>query len=166
MHPRTTRLSTLILVTPCLLLSQCSHSPSYPRTPVSQKKMEWQVIGHNPLTYAPKGVKPPETVSASSSVPEYVYLADRRTRFYIPPLAVEYRQRALAARAESLKLGPEVMPPRLIPKPERVKKRFSAKEAALLVIRIPATALIVCLAINPYGYPPDMSGALDEIWGR
>lgn len=160
MHASPARLSTLALAMSCLLLCQCSHQQ--PIAP--HRKMQWQVVGHDPLTYAPMGFKPPGTEISQTSVPEYVYLADRSTRFYIPPLATEYREAALAARADSLKLGPEIMPPRDIPKPERVKKSFSAKETARLVYRVPATALIGCLVIlSPYG-PLDVSDALDGIW--
>lgn len=150
-----------VLVTSCLLLCQCTHQP-----PVAPRhKVQWQVVGHDPLTYAPKGFNPPET--EAMSVPEYVYLADRQTRFYIPPRAAAFREAALATRADSLKLGPEVDPPRSKPAPRHRQKGSLATQTACLVYRLPATAMFYFVAYFTGPHDPSaVEETLDCIWGR
>lgn len=90
-------LCALSLVAPCLLLCQCSH----PETVVAQPRVEWQVVGHAPLTYAPRGFPPPAPDSYDAVSASYVYVMDRQTRYYVPWNHAEAKRQALLIREAS-----------------------------------------------------------------
>ena len=89
-----------LLLAGCLLLSHCAQRE--PAAPPSPDQVEWYIARKEPLTFCPKGQHlPDQTVPSWGD--EYVYLADRRTRFYIPPKHLGHRSQALALRQASLK---------------------------------------------------------------
>ncbi len=90
-------LSALFLVPACALLCQCTHQPTAP----AQARVEWRVIGREPLTYAPKGYAPPAPDNYDSVTASYVYLMDRQTRYYVPWNHPEAKRQALLAREAS-----------------------------------------------------------------
>jgi hypothetical protein len=83
-----------------LCLCQCAHPEKKPG--VADKaapQVEWYIASQDPLTYCPKGHALP--AGKSSEFSTFVYLADRRTRFYIPPKAMAPYRQALQLRQES-----------------------------------------------------------------
>lgn len=83
-----------------LSLSQCAHSDKKPGvTDQAAPQVEWYIASQDPLTYCPKGHALP--TGKSSEFSTFVYLADRRTRFYIPPKAMAPYRQALQLRQES-----------------------------------------------------------------
>lgn len=82
----------------CLLLAQCVHQPvaTEPEDPV-----EWYVASREPLTYCPKGHQLPRPGTVEMIGAEYVYLADRKTRFHIPQGCMAHRNQALELREAS-----------------------------------------------------------------
>lgn len=90
-------LCALSLVTPCLLLCHCTQ----PAPGVAPPQVEWRVVGHHPLTYAPKGFPPPVPDSYDAVSVSYVYVMDRPTRYYIPWNHAEAKRQALLIREAS-----------------------------------------------------------------
>lgn len=90
-------LSSLVVAVSSLLLCQCTHQPAV----AAQPKVEWQVIGHEPLTYAPKGYAPPAADSHDAVTTSYVYVMDRQTRYYVPWNHPEAKRQALLFREAS-----------------------------------------------------------------
>lgn len=91
------RAAACLLVT-CLLLSQCAHRKVAP--PVAAG-VAWDAAAHAPLTYCPKGHQLPAAGSASAQGAEFIYLMDRKTRYFIPPGCADHRRQALALREAS-----------------------------------------------------------------
>lgn len=83
-----------------ILLSQCAHREPAELPPPAH--VEWYIAQNEPLTFCPKGQHLPDQTVPSRGE-EYIYLADRRTRFYIPPKHLVHRSQALALRQASLK---------------------------------------------------------------
>lgn len=85
-----------------VFFSQCSHSP-LPAVATSSK-VEWYISAKEPvLTYCPKGASVPVHQGGQSSGEEFVYLADQRTRYYIPPHGYPlHRQQAIALKQASI----------------------------------------------------------------
>ena len=68
--------------------------------PTSDELKGWYVATQSPLTFCPKGYSlPPVRFRVAEG--EYVYLGDRKTRFYIPSGCLLHRQQALELRALS-----------------------------------------------------------------
>ncbi|MDP1587582.1 MAG: hypothetical protein Q8M07_07570 [Prosthecobacter sp.] len=89
----------LISVLACQCLTQCAHpkkSASHPVPPDAG----WYIASKGPLTYCPKGSVLP--ASSRHEPGAFVYLAGRRTRFYIPPNAMAHHRQALQMRKASL----------------------------------------------------------------
>jgi len=61
-----------------LSLSHCAHWKA------SSVKIAWYVASKTPYTFCPVGHRLPSSGSAEAKHAEYVYLADRSARFYIP----------------------------------------------------------------------------------
>lgn len=76
----------------CLLLCHCVQRSK------QEAKVVWYIASKSPLTYCPKGHRLPAQGTLAA---EYVYLGDRKTRFYIPPGRLLHRQQALELRALS-----------------------------------------------------------------
>jgi hypothetical protein len=91
------RAAACLLVTG-LLLSQCAHRNVAPPGSV---EVEWDAAAHAPLTYCPKGHRLPAAGSASAQGAEFIYLMDRKTRYFIPPGCADHRRQALALREAS-----------------------------------------------------------------
>lgn len=83
-----------------IALGQCAHDKQASPA-ATEAKNDWQMVSRDPLTYAPKGFTPPAAGSYDAVGAEYVYLADRKTRFYVPPRKKEFRAQALAIREAS-----------------------------------------------------------------
>lgn len=81
-------------------------------TPKTASSADWYIASHNPLTYCPKGHQLPQARVNYGPLPTFVYLADRTTRFYIPPGATLHQQQAMKLRklsmAENQRLPPDV----------------------------------------------------------
>lgn len=80
---------------------QSSSPPSAGKA--SLEKTNWYVASKEPLTFCPKGYSLPKS-ERSYTVGEYVYLSDRKTRFFIPigKDGARCRKEALAVRESSL----------------------------------------------------------------
>jgi hypothetical protein len=89
-----------------LSLSQCAHSERKPVAEKAAPRDEWYIASKDPLTYCPKGRVLP--ADKSSELSTFVYLADRRTRFYIPPQSGAHLRQALQLRQESLSASQRV----------------------------------------------------------
>ena len=89
------------------LLGGCAQPEKKAAPPKSTAPVEWYVCGRDPLTYCPRGLKPPPERKPFGRVPSFVYLADRETRFYIPPHAERHREHALQLRELSLQQMPK-----------------------------------------------------------
>lgn len=132
LSPVSLRLLGVTLV--CLLITQCAHSDKKTVAPMLYDRREWYIASQDPLTYCPKGrvlpaANPFEKVT-------YVYLPDRRTRFYIPPGDKRHQQQALAWRASSP------------PAPETPREdRVSAKEVSQCI-----AVSLICLPLAPFIY--------------
>lgn len=85
-----------------VFFSQCSHSP-LPAVATSSK-VEWYISAKEPvLTYCPKGASVPVHQGGQSSGEEFVYLADQRTRYYIPSHGYTlHRQQAIQLKQASI----------------------------------------------------------------
>jgi hypothetical protein len=81
-----------------LLQVQCAHRTPTPQPPV---RIEWYVASREPLTYCPKGHQMPQAGTSEMIGTEYVYLADRKTRFHIPRGCQAHREQALEWRENS-----------------------------------------------------------------
>ncbi|MBE7497169.1 MAG: hypothetical protein HS117_19685 [Verrucomicrobiaceae bacterium] len=88
-----------LLPVTCLALAQCSGSRATSVAPAP--KVEWYIATKEPLTYCPTGHKLPVPDTAAARGAEYIYLADRTTRFHIPPGCMAHRREALALREDS-----------------------------------------------------------------
>jgi hypothetical protein len=89
---------TLPLLLSCLLLAQCVRGPVKP-DPAAP--VDLYVASREPLTYCPKGHQLPRPDTGERIGAEYVYLADRKTRFYIPHGCMAHRNQALELREAS-----------------------------------------------------------------
>lgn len=96
------RICALIFV--CLVVASCKSAPQPPPPAASVESAGWYVASKEPLTFCPKGYKLPG-VQFGRLDGEYVYLADRSSRFYVPvgKDAQFYRKQALVAREASLR---------------------------------------------------------------
>ncbi|MBL9129897.1 MAG: hypothetical protein JNG86_01765 [Verrucomicrobiaceae bacterium] len=74
------------------------------KAPPSSAKVEWYIASQEPLTYCPKGHTVPTSNNGVRKI-EFVYLADRRTRFYIPDGCMAHRAQALDLRWKSRSWG-------------------------------------------------------------
>jgi hypothetical protein len=92
--------SAAIILLSCFSLANCA-KPAKAPAPV-----EWYVASTNPVTMCPKGFVVP--AFKPSQAPTFVYLADRRTRFYIPPRNVAAMNQALAVREASITVPDKV----------------------------------------------------------
>lgn len=81
-------------------LTHCAHPQANPESakPEIGPPVEWYIAQRDPLTYCPKGHQLPPSRAVFGPAPIYVYLADRTTRFYIPPRATSHQQQALELR--------------------------------------------------------------------
>ena len=88
----------------CFVIVSCRSAPEQPQPAASVESAGWYVASEEPLTFCPKGYKVPG-VQFGILDGEYVYLADRNSRFYIPggQYAQFYRKQALVAREASLR---------------------------------------------------------------
>lgn len=95
-------LTCLILL--AFVMASCQSAPQQAQPAASLESAGWYVASEEPLTFCPKGYKLPG-VQFGILDGEYVYLADRSSRFYIPTGtgAQYYRKQALVAREQSLK---------------------------------------------------------------
>ena len=86
------------------VIVSCRSAPEPPQPAASVESAGWHVASKEPLTFCPNGYKLPG-VQYGILDGEYVYLADRNSRFYIPggKYAQFYRKQALVARDASLK---------------------------------------------------------------
>ncbi len=94
-------------ITCLVLLTHCAHRQETSK-PAPAQKVEWYIASKEPLTYCPKGQHLPKEGELPEWGAEYIFLADQRTRFYIPPQHPDHRQQALA-----LKLASDKEPHRL-----------------------------------------------------
>lgn len=93
----------------CLCLVSCAERPASPAASAEKASLEktnWYVASREPLTLCPKGYSLPGPEDGRTMA-EYVYLGDRKTRFFIPSGAstMRFREEALAAREVSLGFG-------------------------------------------------------------
>lgn len=88
----------------CFVIVSCRSAPEPPQPAASVESGGWYVASEEPLTFCPNGYKLPG-VQYGILDGEYVYLADRKSRFYIPggKGAQYYRNQALVARDASLR---------------------------------------------------------------
>lgn len=95
-------LTCLILL--AFVMASCQSAPQQAQPAASLESAGWYVASEEPLTFCPKGYKLPG-VQFGILDGEYVYLADRSSRFYIPTGtgAQYYRKQALVAREASFK---------------------------------------------------------------
>lgn len=91
------RLPLCLATLSCLLLTQCAQHPMQSRSPAESG---WRVASKTPLIYCPPGhALPPRN---HYDPPQYVSLADKQTRFYLPRGEVVHLRQALAWREASL----------------------------------------------------------------
>jgi len=93
---------SFLLITSLVLLTQCAHRQETSKQAPAHK-VEWYIASKEPLTYCPKGQRLPKEGELPEWGTEYIFLADRRTRFYIPPQHPHHRQQALALKLASSK---------------------------------------------------------------
>lgn len=88
----------------CFVIVSCRSATEPPQPTASVESGGWYVASEEPLTFCPNGYKLPG-VQYGILDGEYVYLADRKSRFYIPKGtgAQYYRNQALVARDASLR---------------------------------------------------------------
>jgi hypothetical protein len=138
----TPRLSLLVTALPrlfaaalaALSLSQCTHSDPKPVADKAALRTEWYIASQYPLTYCPKGHVLPAAKRFEQAT--FVYLPNRRTRFYIPPKDERHKQQALTWRASAP------------PAPEALRDdRLSAKQVAQGV-----AVSLICLPLSPFIY--------------
>ena len=88
----------------CMGMIACAsqEKPARRAHPPAEDLKAWYVASQEPLTFCPRGYSPPPAQSCLAEG-AYVYLADRKTRFYIPAGSdtLAYRHRALATREAS-----------------------------------------------------------------
>ncbi|HBJ83026.1 MAG TPA: hypothetical protein DDZ88_03960 [Verrucomicrobiales bacterium] len=121
----------------CLLLTQCAHFDKKTVEPKVHDRSEWYIASKEPLTYCPKGrvlpaANPFEKVT-------FVYLPDRRTRFYIPPGDKRHQQQALEWRASS-------PPAPATAREDRVNAKEISQYLAVSLIFLPLAPFIYILS--------------------
>ncbi|MBX7211087.1 MAG: hypothetical protein K1X78_22465 [Verrucomicrobiaceae bacterium] len=105
MNTRSISCSIVLLFT--IIACRSTPQPAPSAAPVGAATVEssgWYVASQDPLTFCPKGYKLPG-VKYGILDGEYVYLADRKSRFFIPTGkdAQRCRKQALVAREASLR---------------------------------------------------------------
>lgn len=132
-HQSQVSLRFAVVALVCLLLSQCAHSQKSVASKV-QDRSERHLASKDPLTYCPKGsVLPAANLFEKIT---FVYLPDRRTRFYIPPGDKRHQQQALEWRAS------------FPPSPDTTREgRVGAKEFSQYM-----AAYLVFLPLAPFIY--------------
>lgn len=139
-----------------VVLSHCAHRPPAPDSTISRKEspLEWYVAQRDPLTYCPQGHKLPPPRAAYGPAPTYVYLADRSTRFYIPPGAARHHEQALELRrlSESGTRGLRASPPTLHDTTRWVRRALA---------RTAVTGVVVAAAM--FGGAPQESSIADDM---
>lgn len=124
--PFSVRLFAAALV--ALSLCQCAHSDPKPVADKAALRTEWYIASQDPPTYCPTGHVLPAATPFEQAT--FVYLPDRRTRFYIPPKDERHKQQALAWRA-SAPPAPEA------PRQDRLSAKQVAQGVAVSVILSP-----------------------------
>jgi hypothetical protein len=94
--------TTSLLVCMSMIACTSREKPVQCTNPSSDEWKGWYVAAQDPRTLCPRGHSLPQD-RADVYVGDYVYLPDRKTRFFIPPGQVNltYRDQALAAREAS-----------------------------------------------------------------
>lgn len=139
---------SFILITSLVLLTQCAHRLET-STPAPTSKVEWYIARKEPLTYCPKGQRLPKKSELPEWGAEYIFLADQRTRFYIPPQHPDHRQQALA-----LKLASNKEPHQLTG-----GTRQTMKWVATTPLRLAATMAVIATGQGP-------ADIFAQIWER
>jgi hypothetical protein len=78
-----------------LSLCQCANSDPKRVADKAAPRVEWYLASKDPPTYCPVGHALPQRGSAEEARAQYITLADRPTRYYIPPGCDAHRKLAL-----------------------------------------------------------------------
>lgn len=137
-------------------MASCSTSKKEAAVVDPQKALaqtQWYEATREPLTYCPKGHVLP-TPKWGMTTGEYVYLADRKSRFYIPEGKdhAHYRQQALAVREASLAVGEKHLQ----------SHESVAKLVGGCLLRLGLTAAVLPIAVS--GAPIEQ--AMEAIWSE
>ena len=117
------------------------------------EKSHWYVATTTPLTFCPKGYSLPSP-RWGVTTGEYVYLADRKTRFFMPAGKdnVKYRNEALAVREASLGAGEKLN------RPTDATINWVSKT----LLRLMLTSAFIIGSMNPDGV--DSSPLIEKVW--